>query len=69
MTREEKQEQLEEESLDLPVAKTALKQQHPEGNGEENIELHKRKQCNSHKGTITAIYGTHLMGWQPNLTK
>jgi hypothetical protein len=66
LTREEKQEQLEEESLDLPVAKTALKQQHPEGNGEENIELHKRKQCNSHKEQLQQFMVLTL--WDGSLT-
>jgi hypothetical protein len=41
LTREEKQEQLVEESLDLPVVETALMQQHPERNGERNKELQK----------------------------
>jgi hypothetical protein len=40
-TIEEKQERLGEESLDIPVVKTALIQQRPERNGEGNIELHK----------------------------
>ncbi len=51
LTREEKQERLVEESLDLPVVETALIQQRPERNGDGNIELHKRKQFNSHKRT------------------
>jgi hypothetical protein len=49
LTREEKQEQLVEESLDLPVVETAVMQQHPERNGEGNIELHKQKQFNNHE--------------------
>ncbi len=68
-TIEEKQERLGEESLDIPVVKTALIQQRPERNGEGNIELHKWKQFNSHKRTVVAIYATHLMGWQPDSTK
>ncbi len=69
LTREEKQEGLSEESLDLPVVEVALTQQHLGWNGEGNIALHKWKQFNSHERTVVAIYATHLMGWQPDLLK
>jgi hypothetical protein len=31
--------------------------------------LHKRKQLNNHEKALVALYATHLMGWQRNLTK
>jgi hypothetical protein len=58
-----------EESLDLPVVKTALTQQRPERNGEGNVALHKQKQFNNHERTVAAMCTTHLMGWQLELTK
>ncbi len=31
--------------------------------------MHKRKQLNNHERALVALYATHLMGWQRNLTK